>query len=518
VPEEADDAQAILDAAATGLREGQARAEELADVLDERARILNDTLAGLRMREAATRVDVNDLATFFERPYSILPRDAESVWIIAPRFVRRYFGHLDHSEGPYNWFIANRATLLFGDVPSDVERYLRHKPPVRALIRDGVLIAASERDADECWSRYGKLLSSRDGPLKATIRPSKTFELTDALIRDGTLPFVPRPVSTAYLRPGQWLYQSAIKLRDYQERGYKRFLETGAIGVYWPTGAGKTACALYAMAHLVGPKVVFVPTTTLREQWDERVRKHLSWDAQKEVRIATYQSFDKIVEEKVHWSLAVFDECHTLPALTFAQCATLDMEYRMGLSATPWREDGQESLIFSLTGFPLPTEWDRLQAEGVVTLPDVHVLVCATMEGKLKEVEKLLRPDGGERPRAVVFSDSLALGDEVAKRLTIPFVHGNTKRKLDVIRAARQVVVSRVGDEGLSLDDLDLVVEVDFHGSSRRQEMQRMGRLMHANAKGNHWLLMTEQELLTNDKRLFAYREKGIRVLVTRAE
>jgi hypothetical protein len=35
--------------------------------------------------------------------------------------------------------------------------------------------------------------------------------------------------------------------------------------------------------------------------------------------------------------------------------------------------------------------------------------------------------------------------------------------------------LARVADEGLSLADLDVGVEYDFHGGSRRQEAQRYG-------------------------------------------
>ncbi len=70
-------------------------------------------------------------------------------------------------------------------------------------------------------------------------------------------------------------------------------------------------------------------------------------------------------------------------------------------------------------------------------------------------------------------------------------------------------MVSRVGDEGISLPDIRRVIEVDFLYGSRRQEAQRMGRLFHGKEPGEHIILMTERELESYEKRLYSIYEKG---------
>ncbi|SFB67527.1 hypothetical protein SAMN05444422_10150 [Halobiforma haloterrestris] len=65
----------------------------------------------------------------------------------------------------------------------------------------------------------------------------------------------------------------------------------------------------------------------------------------------------------------------------------------------------------------------------------------------------------------------------------------------------------RVGDEGLSLSNIDWTVEYDFLGKSCRQEIKRAGRLMHFDQdeeedfSGQYILQMTDNEA---DK--FGYR------------
>ena len=77
------------------------------------------------------------------------------------------------------------------------------------------------------------------------------------------------------------------------------------------------------------------------------------------------------------------------------------------------------------------------------------------------------------------------------------------------------VVISRVGDLGISIKNLQRVIEIDFLYGSRQQELQRTGRLMHSQASNlRHDILMTEDEYSQYGKRLWALREKGFTIKV----
>jgi len=85
--------------------------------------------------------------------------------------------------------------------------------------------------------------------------------------------------------------------------------------------------------------------------------------------------------------------------------------------------------------------------------------------------------------------------------------------RLDVINKNIITVVSRVGDEGISIKDLERTIEVEFLGSSRRQESQRAYRLLHSvKPEISHTVIMTMHELDQFGRRFLALEEKGFQV------
>ncbi len=77
--------------------------------------------------------------------------------------------------------------------------------------------------------------------------------------------------------------------------------------------------------------------------------------------------------------------------------------------------------------------------------------------------------------------------------------------------------MSRVGDEGVSLPDVEMVIEVDWLYGSRRQEFQRFTRTLHSRtANPEYHILMTLAEYLHDRKRLFSVMDKGFKVEIHR--
>jgi superfamily II DNA or RNA helicase len=133
---------------------------------------------------------------------------------------------------------------------------------------------------------------------------------------------------------------------------------------------------------------------------------------------------------------------------------------------------------------------------------------------KLALLDDLLKRDLG---KTLIFSDSLDLGDSIAKKYGLEWIHGATRRRIETIRRNERIVISRVGDEGLSIPELDTIIEIDFLRGSRMQALQRTGRLAHRAIQPDadpavHHILMTEEELEKYGKRLLAYYDKGYRV------
>lgn len=450
------------------------------------------------------KVDMESLPDFFNKPYVLIPTGKQEEWYVpVPKFIRMNLGWLEFSTESFNVFKINKYMNWLGELPAELESKFSGKMKLPLKVFDGMLLTGKEHQ-EEAWKRFGNLLSRREGKDKIKIKKGYEFKLLSELIENGIMPFMKQPVQPEDLleRPVKFT------LRDYQMVAWKKFLETGATGVFWAFSAGKTFFGLKALSSIKGNKLVVVPTVTLVEQWRDRLQKYT--EVSREVEIVTYHSFEKVKNKE--WSLVIFDECQHLPANQFSRFATLNTKYRCGLSGSPFREDHRENYIFALTGFPIGISWDSLIEEGIIEVPDVILYILSDYKAKESKLAELIQ----QEKKTIIFCDSINMGKSLSKRFEIPFVYGQTKERLEIINESDVTIVSRVGDEGLSLPDIERVIEVSFLFGSRRQEGQRMGRLFHGEKKGEHIILMTEKEYEDYGKRLFAITERGFKIEVRR--
>jgi len=445
-----------------------------------------------------------ELDKFFEEPYVILPKRENEFYVIAPRWIDFQIGWLERQTKSYNIFVVNRYVQWIAPVPEALKQKLKfpEAPPIKVF--DGMLLTG-EKHQEEAWRRYNKFLTRREGKDRIRIKKGREFKLIAQLIEDGILPFMPKPIQEEDLR--DW---NGITLRKYQKQAWQQFLETGALGVYWAFGAGKSFFGLYALARIKGDKLVVVPTLTLKEQWIERIEKYIP-EYKHEIEVVTYHAYEKCRNKE--YSLVIFDECQHLPANSFIRLATLKTKYRLGFSGSPFREDKRENYIFALTGFPVGMSWDDLLKLQVIKQPSFKVFLLRDNREKIRKLNELLKLP----LKTIIFCDSIQFGEKIAKTFEIPFIYGATKKRLDIIKEADVCVVSRVGDEGLSVPDIERVIEVSFLFGSRMQESQRFGRLMHSQKEEpEHIILMTEEEFEKYQKRLYAITERGFRIQVIR--
>jgi len=389
-------------------------------------------------------------------------------------------------------------------IPEELRQKLKFPEPLPFKIVDGVLLTGRGHQT-EGFNKYIHYITGREGLDKLRIKKGAEFKLIAQLIEDGILPFIPKQVNKEDLR--DW---NKITLRDYQVRAWEEFLDRGAVGIYWAFGAGKSLFGVYALGRIEGAKLIVVPTLTLKEQWEERIQKYVPEYAS-EIEVVTYHAYDKMRDRE--FALIEFDECHRLPANTFIRLSTLKTKYRMGFSGSPFREDKRENYIFALTGFPLGMNWDELIENETVRKPTFKLYLLEDNREKIRKLGELLKLP----LKTIIFCDSIEFGERIAKVFSLPFVYGATTGRMDIIREADVSVVSRVGDEGISIPELERVIEVSFLFGSRMQESQRFGRLMHS-TKDNveHNILMTEEEFEKYQKRLYAISERGFQIEVVR--
>ncbi len=147
--------------------------------------------------------------------------------------------------------------------------------------------------------------------------------------------------------------------------------QTEAVDTWWkqkargvvvlPTGTGKTFVAILAIHKAGRPTIVVTPTIDLLNQWYTELVNYfgepvgLIGGGHYDIHPLTVTTYDSAYIHLDRWGnrfgLLIFDECHHLPGPTYALAATGSIApYRLGLTATPERADGQEMMYPELIG------------------------------------------------------------------------------------------------------------------------------------------------------------------------
>src|SRR5262249_39509424 len=123
----------------------------------------------------------------------------------------------------------------------------------------------------------------------------------------------------------------------------------------------KTFLAVLAIYRAARPALVITPTIDLLNQWYGELRAAfqvpvgLLGGGYYDLQPLTVTTYDSAYIHLERWGnrfgLVVFDECHHLPGPTYMAAAVGTLApFRLGLTATPERADGQEALLPELIG------------------------------------------------------------------------------------------------------------------------------------------------------------------------
>ena len=482
--------------------------DQLARAVDRSRDSLRTALLDAQRSAFLAQYDPDALGEFFAKPYVVRPLAADEFELIVPKFIGSLGGWPVRTDGAFLIFRVSRFINLINPLPDWLAQELGYEAsPVSAVI-DGNALIVTRGNAQAVFDSVGgsRAITRREGN-RLFFKPANRFELIRQIIRQyGFLPYTPQPVPAELRRTGK----TTFTLRPHQRKAYEYFLETGAISLFVYPQMGKSFVALQAMADLVGPKLVLVPRRSLADQWRARLELYLEPDAAREVEVVTYQGARKALHRE--YTLVVYDEAHHMPADFAIETATaIRTATRMGLSATPKREDGNEDLIPALCGFPTGADWPVK----TVQQPTVTVWIVKNDQAKLDQARRLCAaPTDG---KTFLFTYRLPIGERAARMLGVPFVYSKTKRPLDVIDANDTVVISSVGNEGLSFP-VRRAIELDFLYGSGMEAGQRLGRLAYevtgTDRPGEHHILMTADEFERYGKRLMIYYQWGLDVSV----
>ncbi len=446
------------------------------------------------------------------------------------------------------------ALALVDELGGVVEEYPGYGGEMVARLRveDGVFVLRSRERLLEYLSEFGRDVRYSREKKGFIVRPYVVVDVVEKLRRAGFEVID----ETGLLNPKPFREDLSIgvKLRPYQVEALEAWKAHGMRGVIaLPTGAGKTIVALAAIAELKAPTLIVVYTREQLKQWMEKAVQVLGlkpWEVGayygEEKRIApvtvtTYQTaWRRVGELADRFSLLIVDEVHHLPAERFRLIAeNILAPYRMGLSATPEREDGKHVELFRLMGGLVyrKSAWElaeqgylasfRIVTKYVTLTPaeakryrelrrafqelaagrDVNELIrmaaagderaskalkllnemrkiVANAENKLKAAKEIAEAEAERGSKVIIFTQYVEQAKKLAAMLGAPAITGKTdKVKRDLALTlfktgrARILVVTSVGDEGLDIPDANVGILLSPSGS-RRQFIQRLGRLL----------------------------------------
>lgn len=301
------------------------------------------------------------------------------------------------------------------------------------------------------------------------------------------------------------------ELRDYQQKAVEMVKKTfemsyGGCVMSAPTGSGKTLIAC-KLIHDLGPSdtMVLVHTVELLEQWEKSIRRYLGALGSSTVTVTTMQSYKNAIDRDGARmvGMLIVDEVHHVPANTFYRVAlNIGARYRLGLSATPRREDGHDLKIIAGIGPVVkvvsPAE---LFNNGSLVKPTliVHETPQWVWRGGRRSFENeykwgivynqprnqliadIVKQYADEGRKVYVHVTRIEHGKTLSKLTGAPFVYSESSDRDEVIGAFRKnkisVLISTLLGEGVDIPEMDVII-LACGGKSQTALIQRIGRVM----------------------------------------
>ncbi|XP_060852417.1 general transcription and DNA repair factor IIH helicase subunit XPB [Rhopalosiphum padi] len=331
-------------------------------------------------------------------------------------------------------------------------------------------------------------------------------------------------------------------LRPYQEKSLRKMFGNSRARsgiIVLPCGAGKSLVGVTACCTVRKRALVLCNSAVSVEQWkyqfkmwstaDDSLVCRFTSDVKDKlmgcgVFITTYSMIThtqkrsweaeqtmKWIQEQ-EWGIMVLDEVHTIPAKMFRRVLTLVQSHcKLGLTATLLREDDKIADLNFLIGPKLyEANWLELQQRGYIAkvqcsevwcpmAPEFYREYLATRTckkmlffvmnpNKFRACQFLIRYHEQRGDKTIVFSDNVFALKEYALKLSKPYIYGPTSQaeRIQILQnfklnpKVNTIFVSKVADTSFDLPDANVLIQISSHGGSRRQEAQRLGRILRA--------------------------------------
>lgn len=148
-------------------------------------------------------------------------------------------------------------------------------------------------------------------------------------------------------------------------------------------------------------------------------------------------------------------------------------------------------------------DWDHILEQQGKERHEVNIHIVEEASDKLEKAESLY----DSSYKTLLYTDHLDIGEDLSENMDLEFVSGQDgddqyEKATEALEKNNAVIISRVGDQGFSPPGLEAIIEVDFLFGSRRQQLQRTGRLLHDDQGDHHDIIFTEEEWRKHKKRV----------------
>ncbi|KAI9708937.1 MAG: hypothetical protein M1820_003631 [Bogoriella megaspora] len=370
----------------------------------------------------------------------------------------------------------------------------------------------------------------------------------------------------------------SVHIRYYQEHALSKMFGNGRCKsgiIVLPCGAGKTLIGITAVCTIKRSAVVLCTSTIAAVQWRNEFLERsnikpadiaIFTSDQKEpfrqdagIVISTYTMVSQ-TKQRAHdsqqmmnflqareWGIMILDEVHVVPADMFRKVTHSILSYtKLGLTATLLREDDKIQDLNFLIGPKLyEANWLQLSEEGYIARVQCaevwcpmaiefhneylkarsvskRILLFTMNPRKFQTCQYLIQYHENRGDKIIVFSDNIYVLKKYATLLGKFMIHGKTpqhEREHILLNfqhnpKVNTLFLSKVGDTSLDLPEATCLIQISSHYGSRRQEAQRLGRILRAKRRNDEGFNAFFYSLVSKDTDEMHYSAKRQAFLV----
>ncbi|KAK9473532.1 P-loop containing nucleoside triphosphate hydrolase protein, partial [Dipodascopsis tothii] len=369
----------------------------------------------------------------------------------------------------------------------------------------------------------------------------------------------------------------STQIRPYQEKSLSKMFGNGRARsgiIVLPCGAGKTLVGITAACTIKKSVIVLCTSSVSVMQWRQQF---LQWCTIQPENIAVFTSESKekfrneaglVVStysmvanvrnrsydsQKMmdfltsrEWGFIILDEVHVVPAAMFRRVVTtIAAHAKLGLTATLVREDDKIDDLNFLIGPKLyEANWMDLANKGHIAnvqcaevwcpmstefyneylkeTPRKRRLLYIMNPRKFQACQFLINYHEKRGDKIIVFSDNVYALKAYAQKLKKFFIYGSTPQaeRMSILQnfqlnpEVNTIFLSKVGDTSIDLPEATCLIQISSHYGSRRQEAQRLGRILRAKRRNDEGFNAFFYSLVSKDTQEMYYSTKRQAFLV----